>query len=147
MPKNRWVSKEIIEKITDCLHRKQQSLLFINRRGYSPTLLCKKCYEAIKCNSCDCNLYEHKFLKGLLCHLCGTKYPYPDNCQFCGSAKEFIQIGPGVERIEEEIVSLFPDAKVQTISSDHFRNIGELKQILIKLLKENRYNYWHPNYF
>ena len=107
LPKNRWVSKEIIEKITNCLHRKQQSLLFINRRGYSPTLLCKKCYEAIKCNSCDCNLYEHKFLKGLLCHLCGTKYPYPDNCQFCGSANEFIQIGPGVERIEEEIVYHF----------------------------------------
>ena len=135
LPKNRWVSKEIIEKITNCLHRKQQSLLFINRRGYSPTLLCKKCYEAIKCNSCDCNLYEHKFLKGLLCHLCGTKYPYPDNCQFCGSANEFIQIGPGVERIEEEIVSLFPDAKVQTISSDHFRNIGELKQIFDKIIK------------
>ena len=100
LPKNRWVSKEIIKKITNCLYKKQQSLLFINRRGYSPTLLCKKCYEAIKCNSCDCNLYEHKFLKGLLCHLCGTKYPYPDNCQFCGSANEFIQIGPGGERIE-----------------------------------------------
>ena len=58
-------SKEIIEKITDCLHKNQQSLLFINRRGYSPTLLCKKCYEAIKCNSCDCNLYEHKFFEGI----------------------------------------------------------------------------------
>ena len=73
-------------------------------------------------------------MKGLLCHLCGTKYPYPDKCQFCGSSKEFIQIGPGVERIEEEIVSLFPYAKVKTISSDHFRNIGELKQIFDKMM-------------
>ncbi|MFL2801869.1 MAG: primosomal protein N' [Paracoccaceae bacterium] len=134
LPSNRWISNNIIDKINDRINKNQQSLLFINRRGYSPTLLCRKCYMALKCQTCDSNLNEHKILKSLLCHLCGTKYPYPEKCEFCGNEKEFIPIGPGVERIEEEIVSLFPDAKVKTISSDHFGNIVELQKIFDKII-------------
>ncbi len=134
LPHNRWISDDIIKNINNRINKNQQSLIFINRRGYSPTLLCKECYRAVKCNTCDFNLNEHKFLNGLLCHLCGTKYSYPEKCDHCGTRNEYISIGPGVERIQEEISSLIPNAKVQIISSDHLKNMNELKNIFNKIV-------------
>ncbi len=134
MPNYRWISDDILKKIDESIIKKQQSLLFINRRGYSPSLLCKKCFKAIKCLNCDYNLNEHRLFKSLLCHLCGSKYTYPTKCEFCGQEQEFIPIGTGVERIEEEILSYFPNAKVQIISSDHFKKIGELQQIFSNII-------------
>ena len=134
MPHNRWISDDIIKKINNRINKNQQSLIFINRRGYSPTLLCKECYRAVKCNTCDFNLNEHKFLNGLLCHLCGTKYSYPEKCDHCGTRNEYIPIGPGVERIQEEISLLVPNAKVQIISSDHLKNMNELKNTFNKIV-------------
>ena len=106
-------SEKLVQEVHNNIKLNKQVILFRNRRGYSPTLLCKECYRAVKCNTCDFNLNEHKFLNGLLCHLCGTKYSYPEKCDHCGTRNEYIPIGPGVERIQEEISSLVPNAKVQ----------------------------------
>ncbi len=134
IPTNRWISNSIIKKIRDCINKGQQSLLFINRRGYAPTLLCKSCYKSVKCKTCDFNLNEHKHFKSLLCHICGKKYDYPKICEFCGQKTQFISVGPGVERIGEEISTFFPNANVQIISSDHFKNIDELQKIFDKII-------------
>ena len=128
-----WISPLTKNRVQDHLLNGDQVLFFLNRRGYSPTLLCKECYRAVKCNTCDFNLNEHKFLNGLLCHLCGTKYSYPEKCDHCGTRNEYIPIGPGVERIQEEISLLVPNAKVQIISSDHLKNMNELKNIFNKI--------------
>ena len=133
MPNNRWISDDILKKVDNCLNSNKQSLLFINRRGYSPIILCKKCYKALKCRNCDSCLSEHKLYNALLCHLCGTRYSHPKICEYCGEENNFFQIGPGVERIEEEVKSFFPKARVQIISSDHFQNIKDLQHIFDKI--------------
>ena len=124
---NHWLSKEIIEKISFCLSNKTQSLLFLNRRGYSPLLICEKCFQMLSCKNCDAKLAEHKLYNALLCHLCGTKYDIPKTCPSCHNQSSFIPVGPGIEKIEEETRRLFPSAKIEVLSSDHYQTPTDLK--------------------
>ena len=112
-----WISKKIIEKVNFHLKNKDQVLFFLNRRGFSPHALCKKCFKSFSCPNCSINLVYHKNKKILLCHYCGYKSQLVRNCskdEMC----DFIFCGPGVERIYEEVKKNFPLKKILIFSSD-----------------------------
>jgi len=112
-----WISKEIINKVNSHLEKKDQVLFFLNRRGFSPNVLCKKCYYSFSCPNCSINLVYHKNKKNLLCHYCGFKSSLERNCTKDGLC-DFIFSGPGVERIFEEVQKNFPSKKIEIFSSD-----------------------------
>ena len=131
--KGQWLSQEVVEKVSFCLANKTQSLLFLNRRGYSPLLICEKCFQMLSCRNCDAKLAEHKLYNALLCHLCGTKYDFPKTCPSCHSDSSYIPVGPGIEKIEEETRYLFPSANIELLSSDHYQNPSDLKGCLERI--------------
>ena len=112
-----WLSKEIIEKVNLHLEKKNQILFFLNRRGFAPYVLCKKCLINYSCPNCSINLVFHKYKKNLLCHYCGYKTQLYRNCQKEGNC-DFVFSGPGVERIAEEVKNIFPSKKSVIFSSD-----------------------------
>jgi len=112
-----WISKEIINKVNLHLEKKDQVLFFLNRRGFSPNVLCKKCYNSFSCPNCSINLVYHKSKKNLLCHYCGFKSFLHRKCTKEGVC-DFIFSGPGVERISEEVKRNFPSKKIEIFSSD-----------------------------
>ena len=112
-----WISKETIEKVKFHLEKKDQVLFFLNRRGFSPHALCKKCFTSCSCPNCSINLVYHKNKKNLLCHYCGYKTFLNRKCSKEGECN-FIFSGPGVERISEEVKKIFPTKKTTIFSSD-----------------------------
>jgi primosomal protein N' (replication factor Y) (superfamily II helicase) len=112
-----WISKEIIEKVKFHLEKKNQVLFFLNRRGFSPHVLCKKCFTSYSCPNCSINLVYHKNKQNLLCHYCGYKALLKRDCSKEGEC-DFIFSGPGVERIFEEVKKIFPTKKSIIFSSD-----------------------------
>ena len=112
-----WISKEVIKKVNAHLEKKNQVLFFLNRRGFSPNVLCRKCYNSFSCPNCSINLVYHKNKKNLLCHYCGFKSYLKRNCTKNGIC-DFIFSGPGVERISEEVKRNFPEKKIEIFSSD-----------------------------
>jgi primosomal protein N' (replication factor Y) len=112
-----WLSKEIIEKVNLHLEKRNQILFFLNRRGFSPYVLCKKCLINYSRPNCSINLVFHKYKKNLLCHYCGYKTQLYRNCQKEGNC-DFVFSGPGVERIAEEVKNIFPSKKSVIFSSD-----------------------------
>ena len=112
-----WIANETMEKVNRHLQRGDQVLFFLNRRGFAPFVICKKCHNKFLCPNCSVNLNYHKSKNFLLCHYCG----YKDNLnKICKDNKpcEFIMCGPGVERIAEELEQKYPDKKIQIFSSD-----------------------------
>ena len=117
LEKKSWLSNEIIQKVNSHLEKKDQVLFFLNRRGFSPHVLCNKCYTSFSCPNCSINLVYHKKKDNLLCHYCGYKSLLKRDCSKKGHC-EFIFSGPGVERISDEVKRQFPDKKIEIFSSD-----------------------------
>ncbi len=117
LEKQTWLSKEIIQKVNFHLEKKDQVLFFLNRRGFSPNVLCKKCFNCFSCPNCSVNLVYHKNKNNLLCHYCGFKTHLEKKCTKEGNC-DFIFSGPGVERITEEVKKIFPSKKIEIFSSD-----------------------------
>jgi primosomal protein N' (replication factor Y) len=114
----RWLSPPLIEAMKETYGRSEQTLLFLNRRGYAPLVLCRACGERMKAPDSDSWLVEHRYTGRLVCHLTGFSMPKPDRCPHCGAQGSLVSIGPGVERVEEEVRHLFPEARVAVFSSD-----------------------------
>ncbi len=114
----RWLSRPLVEAMAETFGRSEQTLLFLNRRGYAPLVLCKACGERMKSPDTDSWLVEHRYTGRLVCHLTGFSMPRPDKCPHCGARDSLVSIGPGVERVEEEVRALFPEARVAVFSSD-----------------------------
>ncbi|RPG98258.1 MAG: primosomal protein N' [Candidatus Pelagibacter sp. TMED106] len=131
LEKQSWISKEIIEKVNFHLKKNDQILFFLNRRGFSPHVLCKKCFTSYSCPNCSINLVYHKYKKNLLCHYCGYKALLDRNCLKNGRC-DFIFSGPGVERISEEIKKIFP-TKITTIFSSDTMNKKKSSDIFKKI--------------
>jgi len=127
-----WLSNEIINKVKLHLEKKDQALFFLNRRGFSPNALCKKCLKSYSCPNCSINLVYHKNKEVLLCHYCGHKSQLYRNCED-NQACDFIFCGPGVERISEEVKRKFPTKKVSIFSSDTM-NKKNSSEILKKIV-------------
>jgi primosomal protein N' (replication factor Y) (superfamily II helicase) len=133
LEKQSWLSKEIIEKVKIHIEKKDQILFFLNRRGFSPHVLCKKCFTSYSCPNCSINLVYHKNKQNLLCHYCGYKTSLEKNCAKEGKCN-FIFSGPGVERISEEVKRIFPTKKVAIFSSDTM-NKKSSSETLEKIIK------------
>ena len=113
-----WLSPPLIQAMAETYARGEQSLLFLNRRGYAPLVLCRACGERMTAPDTDSWLVEHRYTGRLVCHLTGFSMPKPKACPHCGAVDSLASIGPGVERVEEEARMLFPDARVAVFSSD-----------------------------
>ena len=117
LEKQSWLSKKIIEKVNFHLEKNDQVLFFLNRRGFSPHVLCKKCFKSYSCPNCSINLVYHKNKGNLLCHYCGFVRSLERSCIKNGTC-EIVFSGPGVERISEEVKKKFPSKKIEIFSSD-----------------------------
>ncbi len=114
----RWLSPPLVAAMRETLERGEQTLLFLNRRGYAPLVLCKACGERLSAPDTDSWLVEHRYSGRLVCHLTGFSMPKPERCPHCGAKDSLVSIGPGVERVEEEARGLFPEARIAVFSSD-----------------------------
>ena len=113
-----WLSPVLTAAMAETLARGEQTLLFLNRRGYAPLVLCRACGERMKAPDSDSWLVEHRYSGRLVCHLTGFSMIKPDRCPHCAARDTLVSIGPGVERVEEEARSLFPEARLAVFSSD-----------------------------
>ena len=135
--KGRWLAPRLAEEMARCLERGQQSLLFLNRRGYAPLTLCRACGHRLECPQCTAWLVEHRFKKRLDCHHCGFSLPVPDKCRKCGEEGTMTACGPGVERVAEEVADRFPEARIALLSSDLIPSLTEMREI-IKRIESNQ---------
>ena len=133
LPADRWISPRLQKMVEARIQAGEQSLLFINRRGYAPITLCRACGNQVGCDHCDARMVEHRFLKRLMCHQCGESKPVPKICSSCAAEDRLAVVGPGVERLAEEATALFPEAKVAVLSSDLFGSARALKEQIAKL--------------
>ncbi|MDT0575037.1 primosomal protein N' [Croceicoccus sp. F390] len=117
-PRGRWIAPPLVTGMAARLERGEQSLLFLNRRGYAPLTLCRTCGYRFECPNCSAWLVEHRLSRRLACHHCGHEVPNPDRCPECGEADCLTACGPGVERIADEVAELFPQARVAIATSD-----------------------------
>ena len=155
IPKNSWISRPLIEEIKISLKKKEQILIFLNRRGYAPIAFCTVCKVSLECKHCSTKLVYHKTKNCYMCHTCGYKVSEKIECTKCKSADNFIPIGPGVERIRDETSKLFPDVSSQIFSSDNFSRVeknleavdkiksGEINIIIGTQLVAKGYNFPH----
>ena len=126
----RWLSPPLVEAMQATLAREEQTLLFLNRRGYAPLVLCRACGERLKAPDTDSWLVEHRYTGRLVCHLTGFSMPRPERCPHCGAKDSLVSIGPGVERVEEEARALFPDARLAVFSSDTVQNAEQARALV-----------------
>ena len=126
----RWLSPILVEAMGETFARGEQTLLFLNRRGYAPLVLCKACGKRLCAPDTDSWLVEHRYSGRLVCHLTGFSMPKPRACPHCGAHDSLVSIGPGVERVEEEAKGLFPQARVAVFSSDTIFDAREAKRMI-----------------
>ena len=133
-----WLSPPLVDEVAATLGAGDQALLFLNRRGYAPLTLCRACGHRLECPNCAASLVEHRFRRQLMCHHCGHLEPMPQACPKCGVEGKMVPVGPGVERLAEEAVQRFPDAKIAILSSDLAR--GTMLREGLRDVAEGRYN-------
>ncbi|MFV0294034.1 MAG: primosomal protein N' [Paracoccus sp. (in: a-proteobacteria)] len=130
MPGGKWISPTLAKVVEARMARGEQSLLFLNRRGYAPVTVCRACGEQVGCQQCDARMVEHRFQNRLVCHQCGESRPIPTECPSCGAEGKLAPVGPGVERLAEEVAARFPDARMTVLSSDLFGTARALKETI-----------------
>ena len=116
--RGRFLSPVLIEAVRDTMARGEQAMLFLNRRGYAPLTLCRVCGHRLRCPNCTSWLVEHRAQRRLQCHHCGHAEPIPQTCPECAAQGSLTPVGPGVERVLEEVEALFPDARRIVMASD-----------------------------
>jgi primosomal protein N' (replication factor Y) len=126
-PPGRFIVPSLAQAVAAAIGRGEQALFFLNRRGYAPLTLCRACGFRFSCPNCDAWLVDHRFRKQLVCHHCGFAMPHPAACPHCQAMNSFVAIGPGVERLEEEVRALFPQARVLVLSSDLVATVDRLR--------------------
>ncbi len=116
--RGRWLAPRLVTALTETLDKREQSLLFLNRRGYAPLTLCRTCGHRFQCPNCTAWMVEHRLTRRLACHHCGHVEPVPRACPECKGEDTLVACGPGVERIADEVALLFPEAKTAVVTSD-----------------------------
>lgn len=132
-----WLSPIICDKLKSNLAKGEQSVLFLNRRGYAPLMICRDCGFKIQCPNCSAWLTEHLRVGKLICHHCGYTTEIPSCCPDCHSADGLVACGPGVERVAEEVKYRLPEARIKVLSSDFVNNFKEV-QTVIKAMEEHK---------
>jgi primosomal protein N' (replication factor Y) len=134
-----WLSPKLAAAMADTLERGEQCLLFLNRRGYAPLVLCRACGERMKAPDSDSWLVEHRYSGRLVCHLTGFSMAKPERCPHCGEKNSLISIGPGVERVEEEARLRFPTARLAVFSSDTVATARDARA-MIEAMAEGKFD-------
>ena len=138
LPATQWLSEPMIAEVKRTLESGDQALLFLNRRGYAPLTLCRACGYRVDCPHCAASLVEHRFRGILMCHHCGHQQPNPKACPKCGTEEKMVPVGPGVERLAEEVQQLFPEARLAILSSDLAR--GQVLRDVIREVEDGTHN-------
>ena len=128
--RGRFIAPPLVAAIAETLEQREQALLFLNRRGYAPLTLCRRCGHRFQCPNCSTWLVEHRFRGILMCHHCGHNEPRPEACPNCDAEDSLVACGPGVERLAEEIKERFPEARIIVMSSDI---VGGVKRLRLEL--------------
>ncbi len=134
-PRGRWIAPRLESEINQTLEDGGQALLFLNRRGYAPLTLCNSCGHRMKCPSCTAWLVEHRYRRRLECHHCGYQAPVPEHCPECNAKDSMVPVGPGVERLQEEVQTLFPNARSMVLSSDILGGVERMRAELDAVAK------------
>ena len=134
--KNKFISEETIEEVKNYLNNGDQVLFFINRRGYAPYLICKKCGSKQVCDNCSLYLTFHRLKDKAICHHCSFEKNINIKCEVEKNC-DFIMYGPGVEKIYEEVKTIFPKKKVDIFSSDYLKT-KEKEKILFQKINEKK---------
>lgn len=129
IPAQEGLSEPVLEALERSLNQKQQSLVFINRRGYSPVLLCKSCHWIATCKRCSSRLVVHLREKQLRCHYCGDRQPITPSCPQCGDP-DILPFGHGTQRIESALIKQFPQANILRIDRDSIRQKAAWRTML-----------------
>ncbi|WP_294234275.1 primosomal protein N' [uncultured Sphingomonas sp.] len=116
--RGRWIAPKLVAAMKAVLEKREQSLLYLNRRGYAPLTLCRTCGHRFQCPNCTAWMVEHRLVRRLACHHCGHVLPTPRACPECDGEDTLVACGPGVERIADEATALFPEAKIAVVTSD-----------------------------
>ncbi len=124
-------SRELVEAIRIRLDRAEQTIIFLNRRGFSSSLVCPECGYVSECDHCSVGMTYHKAQARLVCHICGDEKPAPLRCPACQSP-EFRYAGAGTEKIEEVMTKLFPKARIERMDSDTMRRKNAHRDVLSK---------------
>jgi primosomal protein N' (replication factor Y) len=132
--RGRWLSPPVVEAMKQTMAAGEQTLLFLNRRGYAPLTLCRACGHGLECPQCSAWLVEHRFRRTLICHHCGYTEPPAHTCKYCGAADQFVACGPGVERLAEEALELFPEARLELFTSDSLMNRDEASAAIDRMM-------------
>lgn len=138
LPSTQWLSEPMIAEVRHTLESGDQALLFLNRRGYAPLTLCRACGHRLDCPDCAASLVEHRFRGILMCHHCGHQQANPKACPKCGTEEKMVPVGPGVERLAEEVAQLFPDARLALLSSDLAR--GQSLRDVLREVEDGTHN-------
>lgn len=131
--RGQWLSPILRTALAETLQRGEQSLLFMNRRGYAPLVICKSCGEKLKSPGTESWLTEHRYTGQLVCHVTGYSIPKPKRCPHCGADDSLIGVGPGVERVMEETRLLLPDAQIEVFSSDTVAGGEETRSLIARM--------------
>ena len=133
--KEHWLSPPLVEAIGKTLEAGEQTLLYLNRRGYAPLVICKSCGERLKAPDTESWLTEHRYSNMLVCHLTGYMMKKPEFCPHCGAKGSLTGVGPGVERLAEETRTRFTDAHIEVFSSDTAGDPTLLSDIVSRMEK------------
>ena len=128
-----WISEPMVNELKRRFANKEQAMIFLNRRGYSNLTICRSCGHRMSCKNCNSWLIEHRKIKKYLCHHCGYKKPLSDKCEIC-SSYDLVSCGPGIEKISDEIKNLFPNSKIEDLSSDTFSNLESFNSIIKNII-------------
>jgi primosomal protein N' (replication factor Y) len=128
--RGRWLAPRLVAALRDRLERGEQSLLFLNRRGYAPLTLCRHCGFRFQCPNCSAWLVEHRLSRRLACHHCGHETVPPARCPECGEPDCLVACGPGVERIAHEVEELLPEARLAIVTSDTVNSPDKAAQFI-----------------
>lgn len=131
--RNSWLSEPLVRAIAENLKAGEQTLLFLNRRGYAPLTLCRACGYRFQCPNCTAWMVEHRSQRKLVCHHCGHTLPPPDACPSCGEKDTLVALGPGVERLAEEASFRFPDARVEVMASDLMESPRAVAELVARM--------------
>ena len=123
------ISRKLAEEIRERLDRREQVMILLNRRGYSPVVLCRACGKTLECKNCAIAMTHHKRARRMECHYCGYTAPVPDKCVHCGSEYVYF-IGTGSEKLEELLHSMFPTARIGRLDRDTVRGKEDFERVL-----------------
>jgi primosomal protein N' (replication factor Y) (superfamily II helicase) len=123
------ISRKLAEEIKDRLERKEQVMVLLNRRGYSPVVLCRACGKTLECKNCAIALTHHKRSRRMECHYCGYTAPVPEACVHCGSEYVYF-LGTGSEKLEELLHGMFPQARIGRLDRDTVRGRDDFERAL-----------------